>query len=185
MIKDLINSSLDFLTLVGGILVIFLALTLIYNKISGKKSFGKTLNYFSNNYLLFGFIVSLIATLGSLFYSEIMGYNPCLLCWYQRIFMYPQVFLFGVALWKKDNGIKKYILALSIPGILLSAYHYFEQIGVLASGSCEVIGYSSNCSEFFILNYGYITIPMMALTAFAMIIIFGIINRDKYLRLGA
>lgn len=116
------------------------------------------------------FIVALVATLGSLFYSDVLNYTPCKLCWFQRIFMYPQVLLLGIAWWKKDVGIGKYVLSLSIPGILLAIYHYYLQLGGNPLVPCSTVGYSVSCSQRFVLEYGYITIPMMALTAFALII---------------
>src|SRR3989338_190832 len=76
------------------------------------------------------FLVALFATLGSLFYSEIAHYTPCLLCWYQRIFKYPQVFLLGLGLVKRDKNIADYSLLLSVIGGILAAYHYLLQLGI-------------------------------------------------------
>lgn len=126
--------------------------------------------FVSKRAILFAFIVSLTATLGSLFYSEIAGYTPCKLCWFQRIFMYPQPILFAVAMWKKDKGIVKYALALSIIGGLIALYHYLLQVGVVPNGACGAVGYSVSCSQRFVMEFGYITIPMMSLTAFVYII---------------
>src|SRR3989344_4546628 len=92
--------------------------------------------------LFYGFIVALAATLGSLIYYDVLGYEPCKLCWFQRIFMYPQVLL----------------LALAIPGALVAGYHYLLQLGVAPSLPCAAVGYSVSCSERFVLQFGYITI---------------------------
>ncbi len=129
--------------------------------------------FLSQNMLLFSFIVSLTATFGSLFYSEIALYEPCRLCWFQRVFMYPQVILFGVALWKKTTDVIKYGIPLSIIGGFIAAYHYFIQIQGLAqptvSDACSITGVSCVSTQF--LTFGYVTIPLMAFTAFAMIIL--------------
>lgn len=129
------------------------------------------------------FAIALIATLGSLFYSEIAGYNPCTFCWYQRIFMYPQIVLLGLAFWIKDQKIYWYSLGLSIIGFLLAFYHYLLQLGVVQSSSCSAVGYSESCSKVFVLQFGYITIPLMAVTAFAMMILVSafMVYREKYL----
>lgn len=135
------------------------------------KKYKKTvIDFFSKRAILFAFLVSLAAALGSLFYSEIAGYTPCKLCWYQRIFMYPQTLLFAIALWKKDKGIVKYSLGMSIAGGLLALYHYLLQTGVVSGQSCGVVGYSASCSQRFVMEYGYMTIPLMSLTAFVLII---------------
>lgn len=113
-----------------------------------------------------------IATLGSLFYSEVAGYEPCKLCWIQRIFMYPQVVLLITAFVKKRAGAMLfYTLPLSIIGGLIAVYHYLLQLGVVSGAACGVVGYSVSCAQRFVMSYGYITIPMMAITAFGLSII--------------
>ncbi len=77
--------------------------------------------------LYFAWIVSVVATLGSLYFGEIQKYVPCELFWYQRILMYPLCILLGIAAYKSDNTIKKYVLPLSIIGGIISAYHYMIQ----------------------------------------------------------
>src|SRR5699024_12841110 len=81
----------------------------------------------SETILLIIWIQALIATLGSLFYSEVMGFTPCELCWVQRIFMYPLVMIYGVAAFKKDLSIALPGLFLSGIGMFISAYHYLLQ----------------------------------------------------------
>lgn len=122
-----------------------------------------------NHFLLPAYALALTATLGSLYFSDIAGYTPCKLCWYQRILMYPQIFLYLVSLAKNDKSIALYALSLSIPGALLAAYHYLLQIGVLQTTACSTVGFSVSCSERFSTTFGYITIPMLSLTAFAAI----------------
>ncbi|MBM7702756.1 disulfide oxidoreductase [Metabacillus iocasae] len=112
--------------------------------------------------------VSFIATLGSLFFSEIMRYIPCELCWYQRIFMYPLVIVLGVAYAKKDYGVAKYALPLSIIGGSISIYHYLiQKVPAFSSAamSCGVVP----CMGQYINWLGFITIPFLALTAFIII----------------
>ncbi|OIP79936.1 MAG: hypothetical protein AUK21_02390 [Parcubacteria group bacterium CG2_30_48_51] len=131
--------------------------------------------------VLFSFIIATAATLGSLFYSEIAGYEPCKLCWFERIFMYPQSLVFLVALWKRERVILRYALLLSLIGCGISLYHYLMQIGFAPSLSCEVVGYSASCAQRFVLQFGYVTIPFMAFSAFlllALLQIFGV----RYIR---
>jgi disulfide bond formation protein DsbB len=127
-------------------------------------------DFFERNSLLFAFIIAFIATAGSLFYSEVLGYEPCELCWFQRIFMYPQVLLLGWALVKKEKHIGAYSILLSIFGAVIAGYNYLLQIGAASSVSCDIAGYSVDCSEYFAMNFGYITLPLMSFTAFILII---------------
>ncbi len=122
-------------------------------------------------------IVAAAATSGSLYFSDIAGWTPCKDCWYQRIFMYPQVLLLAVALWKKDRHIALYILTLSIIGMGIAIDHYAEQVeaAFAAVGApeidplipCDNSGVSCAKTEIH-FTFGYITIPMMALTAFVL-----------------
>ena len=164
---DLINQALPILTIAAQILIVLLIILLLFTR------FGKTSNaltdFIKDNALIIAFIVALVATLGSLFYSEIMGYEPCSLCWYQRILMYPQVILLGMAMVKRSVFIASYSIALSMVGGAIAAFHYYGQTvdnGVL---SCDTLGQTASCVTLFVLEYGYITIPMMALTAFVFI----------------
>ncbi|MDO8661577.1 MAG: disulfide oxidoreductase [Candidatus Woesearchaeota archaeon] len=169
------------LTIIGQLLVLSYILLWIGKKFSQTLHSGytKVSFLFSQKVLLFSVIVALVATLGSLFYSEIALYEPCRLCWFQRIFMYPQVILFGVALWKKTTGVIKYIIPLSIIGGLISAYHYFIQIRGIAQpavlDACSITGVSCVSTQF--LTFGYITIPLMALTAFIILIMLGLVSQ--------
>ena len=119
--------------------------------------------------LQLAFIVAIQSTLGSLFYSEIAGYYPCPLCWYQRIAMYPLAIVLGVALWKSDYSVSKYVIPISVIGLLLSCYHYAMQyIPNFFYDSCSG-GFS--CQYKWISIFGFISIPLMALTSFAIILI--------------
>lgn len=120
------------------------------------------------NLLFLSFAASLIATLGSLYFSEIQKYIPCELCWYQRIFMYPLVLLLGMAIVKKDYGIARYSFVLSTIGGLISLYHYsIQKVSFLGENSisCGVVP----CTGQYINWLGFITIPFLALIAFIII----------------
>ncbi|MDO8495477.1 MAG: disulfide bond formation protein B [bacterium] len=116
--------------------------------------------------------MAVTATLGSLFYSNVLGYEPCELCWLQRIFIYPQVAMLVVALWKKDYAVFPYVFTLSVIGAFIAGYHYLLQLGVLPSIICSAVESSTTCSQRYVMDLGYITIPMMALTAFLFLALF-------------
>jgi disulfide bond formation protein DsbB len=114
--------------------------------------------------------ISLIATAGSLFFSEVLKYIPCELCWYQRILMYPLVILLGVASAKKDYQMSLYGLILSVIGGLISLYHYsIQKVPFLndLGDACGIVP----CNTDYINWFGFITIPFLALVAFTLIAI--------------
>ncbi len=109
--------------------------------------------------------VALAATLGSLFFSEVMKLPPCVLCWYQRIFLYPLVFVIPVALVLKDTKIHFYMLALLVPGLLVAVYHNLLYYGVIAE-SLSPCREGISCTSKQIEWLGFITIPLLSLSAF-------------------
>jgi disulfide bond formation protein DsbB len=112
-------------------------------------------------------LVALVATGGSLFLSEIAHFLPCVLCWYQRVAMYPLAVLLGVAVWRRDPGIRPYALVLAGLGLPISAYHYLvEWFPQLEGTACDP---TNPCTLVWVRLFGYVSIPLMAGTAFAVI----------------
>lgn len=161
-------SGLSVLTVLGQVIVLVLVTAFLAPAAGWSRGL---LRWVSKNALWLMFIVALVATVGSLFFSEIAGWNPCRWCWYQRIFMYPQVVLLGLAILRKDRSIAPYIVALSVIGLLFALWHYGEQAHAALfpqqrdpNVPCDASGVSCRSTPFF--HFGYITIPMMAFTAF-------------------
>ena len=166
--QEIIKSLLVHLTLIGTGLVLVWG---SYLNLVATKTIKLRYRFKDQYFLIFVYLVAMIATLGSLFYSEVAGYEPCKLCWYQRILMYPQAILYMVALAKNDMKVGVYGVALSVVGGAIALYHYLQQIGVITASVCGLVGFSVSCSQRFSTSYGYITIPMMALIAFLLIIL--------------
>lgn len=122
------------------------------------------------NGLIFICTVSLVATLGSLYFSEVRGYVPCTLCWYQRILMYPIVLISGIALFQKNARIALTTAIFATVGGSISLYHYgIQKLSFLGESapSCGAV----SCTGQYINYLGFITIPFLALVAFAIILI--------------
>ncbi|PLT29102.1 disulfide oxidoreductase [Peribacillus deserti] len=122
------------------------------------------------NLLFFAWGVSVIAMFGSLYFSEIKGYEPCELCWYQRILMYPMAVILGIAVVKKHFKISIYTMILSAIGGLISLYHFLIQKVAFFTDSAPACG-RVPCTSDYINWLGFITIPLLALTAFILIFI--------------
>jgi len=121
--------------------------------------------------LYFAWLVAIVATGGSLYFSEVRHFVPCQLCWFQRIFMYPLVIVLGIASYRDDRRISYYVLPLSVLGGSISLYHYLEQ-KVPGFGSALLCQVGIPCNVQYINWWGFITIPLLALTAFVLITIF-------------
>ncbi len=166
---DFANKNLALGTMLAQVWIAFSVMYLLFLR----KQFPKILAFVGKYGLLLAFLASLAATAGSLFYSEVAKFTPCDLCWFQRIFMYPLVIILGMALIKKDRRVLDYALSLSIVGWLISLYQnqiYYSNGGLI--GICKVGGSSVSCVVRYVNEFGYITIPIMALTAFSLTIIF-------------
>ena len=139
-----------------------------------EKKFRTLVYAFVDKYVLtLLFVVSLSALIGSLAYSNIVGF-PCELCWIQRIFMYPQVILLGMALWRKDKNIVNYLLPLSVLGGIVALYHSLTHFGI-GDGVVGCTSALGDCGKLYVHEYGYITIPLMSLTIFVYLISISII----------
>ena len=130
-----------------------------------KRSDSKSLTF-----IFFAFLISLISTLGSLFFSEIMNFIPCSLCWYQRIFMYPLVFLFAINLLFPDDKIFKYSISLAVFGWIISIYHNLLMFGIIPEKLSPCIQ-GVPCSTQYINWLGFINIPLLSFFAYTTILI--------------
>ena len=112
-------------------------------------------------------IVAVVATAGSLIYSEVVHLVPCRLCWFQRIAMYPLSVILLVGAIRREALVKYYALPLSLGGALVSIWHYLNQaFPSLESGSCDL---ANPCSARYVEAFGFISIPFMAGTGFILI----------------
>lgn len=123
------------------------------------------MGFIKKNLLQLALIQATLATIGSLVFSEILKFPPCILCWYQRIFMYPLVIILAVGIWKKDKNVHLYALPLSIAGLIISIYHNLLYYNIIPESSTPcTLGIS--CTTKFVEWFGFITIPFLSMTAF-------------------
>ncbi len=108
-----------------------------------------------------------IAMCGSLFFSEVLGWPPCVLCWYQRILMYPLTLTLAIGIWRRDRGLHLYVLPFSIIGAGVSLYHYLlTKTDWLPPPACTT---GIPCTVDYLNWFGFINIPFLALIAFLII----------------
>jgi len=118
-----------------------------------------------DNLLYLAWIIALVATVGSLFFSEVMQLPPCVLCWYQRIAMYPLVVIIGIGIVMRDSRMKNYALPVCLIGLVISIYHNLLYYGIIPE-SITPCTQGISCTSRQIEWLGFITIPLMALAAF-------------------
>jgi len=150
--------------------VVFVVLLFIWW--AGKKDFF-VFNLLKQKGMMLAYLLSIAGLLGSLYYSEIAGYAPCVLCWYQRIFMYSNVFILGLALYKGgDKNVIPYATILAAVGGLVSIYHNALFLPIFKNANTTCSPFSNvSCTEDYFTALGYINIPVIALTSFVAIII--------------
>lgn len=165
-ITKLLVAGVVFLQVCLGLLLLLWLLSLIWNP--AKILLGDVQDLLRGKELWVAWGLALIATLGSLYFSEIRHFVPCRLCWFQRIGMYPMTVILLVGALRKDGrAAVQYALAFPIFGAIVSLYHlYIEAHPGAESASCKV---GVACSVKWINELGYLTIPMLALTVFVSI----------------
>jgi disulfide bond formation protein DsbB len=120
--------------------------------------------------LYIAWAAALAATLGSLYFSEIRGWAPCVLCWYQRIAMYPLVLILGVGIIKEDPNIRNYALPLAAIGAGIAFYHYLLQLGIITE-KLAPCAEGISCLTRYETWLGFVTLPLLAFFAFVAVIV--------------
>ena len=177
-----VTNLLSLGTIASDIVIVFL-FAIILTPLS-EHGWGKKIDTFiGKRAMLLSFLVTLGAVAGSLFYSEYAHFAPCELCWIQRGLLYTQCVILFLALFaRKEEHVRRFqnltqkaCLILSAIGFPIAAYHMYLQFGGGAIVPCSAVG--PTCSYVYFITYGYITIPTMSLTAFALILCFMLLHR--------
>ena len=130
-----------------------------------RKFFGEAVRKYG---LLTAFILASGASVMTLIYSDVLGFLPCWLCWWQRVFLYPQVLMLGAAYFMKEKTFALYGIVLSIPGFIVAAYQHYVQMGGTELVGCPAGG--GDCGQRFVFEFGFVTFPLMAAALFLFLI---------------
>ncbi|PLX60382.1 disulfide bond formation protein B [Sedimenticola selenatireducens] len=129
-------------------------------------------------WIFLSWLLATVAMLGSLFFSEVMDFVPCVLCWYQRIFMYPLVVILLLGMYPYDESVIRYALPLAVIGWGFAIYHYLVYSGYIPE-ALQPCGQGPSCADIDLELFGFITIPMLSILAFSAIILFLSIARYR------
>ena len=128
--------------------------------------------------LFFCWLLVSVSAMGSLFFSYVMEFAPCVLCWYQRIFLFPLVLILAIGLFPFDKKTVKYALPLAIAGWLTAAYHNLLYAGIIPE-SLQPCSQGVSCTEEYIDLFGFLSIPMLSFLSFSSIVTFLIIIKRR------
>ncbi len=123
-------------------------------------------------------LVAAMSTASALFLSEVMEYTPCLLCWYQRIFMFPLVLVLAIGLFPFDARVVRYALPLAIGGWLVGVYHVLLMVGYIPK-SAVPCAQGVPCAQAQVTWFGFVTIPLLSVAAFSLITVFLLVLRNR------
>ena len=169
------TAVIGFLTLLSNIIFVAVLLVIILHAGSRYKFYHFVHKYVLE--LLFAGIMS--AVVGSLVYSNVVGFPPCELCWYQRIFLYPQAIIVFMAMRRGDKTVIDYLVPLSIIGAIVALYHSLAQWGINVGPSLDCLAAGAECAKVYVNTFSYITIPFMSFTVFVYIIALKLIYYHK------
>lgn len=159
---------LGIITVLGNVLlVLWLAVYLL-----DRSRYQRIMRWLSARAIGLGLVITAGTTIGSLVFFAVSEIPACILCWIQRIFMYPLVFLFGLAFLRKERVILPYALMVTIIGGAISLYHWTKNMLALYADltiACPVVPGLPSCETISVLEYGYVTLPMVALNVFIIV----------------
>lgn len=125
--------------------------------------------FFKNYSLYFAWTVSLVSMAGSLIFSNVLGFPPCVLCWYQRICMYPLILILGTGIIRKDRHVVWYAFPLALVGWLISIYHNLLYYNIIPESAAPCVA-GVSCTTKFIEYFGFLTIPLLSFLGFTIIL---------------
>jgi disulfide bond formation protein DsbB len=159
-ILTVIFSVLTLVSMAGSLIMLY--------ALAARSSLGeRIMEFIAPKSLWLAFLISLAGVIGSLLFAQVAGYVSCDLCWYERIFLYPQAIMFFMAFWRKDRSIVSYSIVLSIAGALAALYQVYADI--MAKPLC--IAAAVSCGAAAAAQWGFITVPVMSLAAFIGLIV--------------
>lgn len=160
----------------GGLIMQLFAIVIVA-ALFFKQYDNNLIRFFTKHVISLIFFITFSGMIISLYYSDILGYEPCLLCWYQRIFIYSIAFISGYALFKRDKAVLPYVMTLSSVGLLIAVYHLYVQL-TSHSFVCG-IGESISCTTNYFVKFGYMTIPMLSFTSLAFVLLLTILFKHS------
>lgn len=174
--------TLTYLFAVGTILLLLLVLVILVMRIAtGRYVPHSGVPLVRRIALPLAAILAVFGSVMSLYYSEIVGYEPCVLCWFGRTMMYPLAVVLVVALVRRERAVWPYAFTLSIIGLLITGYHHLYQIGAVAGSLCSALGDGGECAKRYVYEFDMVTLPLMGVAMFASVALLVWIARHEHI----
>ena len=122
--------------------------------------------------LFFAWIITLVATLASLYAGEVLKWEPCSLCWYQRICLFPMAIILGMATYRRDFSVSIYLIPQTIIGLLFAIYQYIYPYILPFVSAPKLCTLDVDCSYNYFEFFGFITLPLLSVICFVLILYF-------------
>ncbi len=130
------------------------------------------------NLLFIAWFLASVSVTGSVFFSYVLEFEPCVLCWYQRICLFPLVFILAAGLFPFDKSVVKYSLPLASAGALTALYHTLLYAGIIPE-NIQPCSKGVSCTEKYIELFGFVSIPMLSFLSFLTIVAILIILKRR------
>lgn len=183
-LAEFLNHYLSLATIVALVVLFAWALDFVVMRLryGPYKELRVVYKHIARYTLPLGFFVSLASVFLTLLYSEYLGYLPCALCWFQRVCLYPMVILFAVAWYRKDFSVYRYVMSLSLVGLVISLYHHAIQMGYSEVIPCAADAMFVDCAKPSFVEFGFVTFPLMATALFSTLFLIALTLRMKVKR---
>ena len=149
--------------------VLVVVVTAVVRRVRGPEAMAEFRDGLGRVALPLAWLVAAVTMAGSLYYSKVQGYVPCELCWYQRIVLYPFAVILAIAAWRRDSSIRVYAIPVLSIGVIISIYHSWIQWFPPSNGTSFCTA-ATPCTLKYVDEFGFVTLPFMALSAAAVII---------------
>lgn len=169
---------LNLLVATGGIVMLVAAVAILVDHVwCGGAYVGKDLAPFA---LMTATLTATAGAVLALYYSDVLGFVPCGLCWFQRIFLFPQAFIGAVALKVRDAVFAPlYGIVLSACGMVFALYQHYLQMGGSEGIPCPAAGAGADCAERILFEFGFMTFPLLSAITFAFLIALYLVARKR------
>lgn len=164
----IVERTLAILAIITGLVTLWTLTVLVLRRVPG---------WLRDLALPLAVAIALVASAGSLYFSEVAGYVPCAMCWYQRIAMYPLVVVVGVAALRSDRRVWQTAIPVATVGALISIWHIAVERNPRLGG--EVCDPAAPCAVRWVEEFGFLTLPTMALIGFVAIIVLTLVARES------
>lgn len=160
--------------------VVFVAVVyLLVTKTARERASDTVLHFLANHSLLIAMVAALGSLIGSLWYSEVVGFPVCKYCWLARTMMYPLAVLLLIAWHRHDLAVWRYATPLAALGFAISVWHYLVQKFAIIGAACSTAPGDVPCTTQLINEYGYVTFPMFGITVCAWILLMMLLVREQ------